>query len=72
MFVRAFKKSWKAGRWSPNNVINGDGEIIDARLKSGLRPNPVTRDLAWGVPIPKTGDPIDEEMKSKVLCKLSP
>ncbi|KDQ15876.1 hypothetical protein BOTBODRAFT_144906 [Botryobasidium botryosum FD-172 SS1] len=61
------KKTWKEGRWAPNSVINADGEIIDARLKGGLRPNPVTRDLTWGVPLPHTGDPIDEEMKGKVM-----
>lgn len=50
------KKSWKAGKWSPNAVINGDGEIIDARLKNGLMPTPLTRDLKWGVPVPIEGE----------------
>ena len=64
------RKSWKTGKWSPNAVINGDGEIIDARLRGGLRPSPVTRDLLWGVPVPATGNTSeDEEMKDKVLCK---
>lgn len=64
------QKSWKAGKWSPNAVVNGDGEIIDARLRGGLRPSPVTRDLLWGVPVPLTGNAgEDEEMKDKVLCK---
>jgi methionyl-tRNA synthetase len=62
------KRSWKEGKWSPNSVINGDGQLVDARLKSGLRPSPVTRDLKWGVPVPIEG-PEDEEMRSKVLCK---
>lgn len=66
------KKSWKEGKWAPNGVINADGELIDARLKGGLRPSPVTRDLTWGVPVPSTGDAIDEEMKSKVLCTFVP
>jgi methionyl-tRNA synthetase len=60
------KKSWKAGKWSPNSVINVDGDLVDARLRSGLVPTPVTRDLSWGVPVPtKEGD----GMKGKVLCK---
>lgn len=62
------KKSWKEGKWSPNAVINADGEIIDARAKGGLRPTPVTRDLTWGVPVPiKEGG--DQSMKGKVLCE---
>lgn len=64
------RKSWKVGKWSPNAVVNGDGEITDARVRGGLRPSPVTRDLVWGVPVPRTGNPSeDEEMKDKVLCK---
>ncbi|KAH9481394.1 putative methionine--tRNA ligase, cytoplasmic [Psilocybe cubensis] len=46
------KQSWKAGKWSPNSVINADGEIVDPRLKNGLLPTPLTRDLKWGVPVP--------------------
>ncbi|KIK45204.1 hypothetical protein CY34DRAFT_78284 [Suillus luteus UH-Slu-Lm8-n1] len=61
------KKSWKKGKWSPNATINADGEIVDARMKSGLKPTPVTRDLAWGVPIPPLGREDDEEMSGKVL-----
>jgi tRNA synthetases class I (M) len=62
-------KTWKVGKWSPNAVINSDGDIIDARLRGGLRPSPVTRDLVWGVPVPTTGKADeDEEMKDKVLC----
>ncbi|KAH8100812.1 methionyl-tRNA synthetase [Cristinia sonorae] len=60
------RKSWKDGKWSPNSVINGEGEIVDARLKQGLRPSPVTRDLTWGVPVPvREGD--DQSMAGKVL-----
>lgn len=63
------RKSWKAGKWSPNAVVNSDGEIIDARLRGGLKPSPVTRDLFWGIPVPMTGkEDEDEEMKGKVLC----
>ncbi|KAI0784527.1 methionyl-tRNA synthetase [Abortiporus biennis] len=61
------KKSWKEGKWSPNSVINADGEIVDARLKQGLHPSPVTRDLTWGVPVPATGSEDDAIMKGKVL-----
>ncbi|ELU44219.1 methionyl tRNA synthetase [Rhizoctonia solani AG-1 IA] len=50
------KHSWKIGKWSPNSVINSEGEIIDSRVKGGLRPSPITRDLTWGVPVPKTND----------------
>ncbi|KAJ7455394.1 tRNA synthetases class I (M)-domain-containing protein [Mycena galericulata] len=60
------KRSWKAGKWSSNSVINGDGEIIDARLVGGLHPTPLTRDLKWGVPVPiEPGDP--SGMQGKVL-----
>lgn len=63
------KQSWKEGKWSPNAVINADGTIIDARLKGGLIPTPLTRDLTWGVPVPVDGE--DEfGMKGKVLCEL--
>jgi methionyl-tRNA synthetase len=64
------KKSWKEGKWSPNSVINADGEIVDARAKSGLRPTPVTRDLAWGVPVPIKEGEDDQGMKGKVLCEF--
>ncbi|CAA7267112.1 unnamed protein product [Cyclocybe aegerita] len=60
------KQSWKAGKWSPNAVINSDGELIDARLKMGLLPTPLTRDLKWGVPVPIEGEDI-HGMKGKVL-----
>ena len=62
------KKSWAAGHWSPNAVINADGQLIDARLKQGLRPSPVTRDLTWGVPVPDIEGADNQEMKGKVLC----
>ncbi|KAH7915659.1 tRNA synthetases class I (M)-domain-containing protein [Hygrophoropsis aurantiaca] len=61
------KESYKKGKWSPNATINSDGEIVDARMKGGLRPTPVTRDLSWGVPIPPLGRDDDEEMRGKVL-----
>lgn len=62
------QKSYGEGKWSPNAVINTEGHIIDARLKGGLRPSPVTRDLQWGVPVPDLEGADNEEMKGKVLC----
>lgn len=63
------KKARKEGNWPSNAVINSEGEITDARVRSGLRPSPVTRDLEWGVPVP----PVDEEdadgVKGKVMCE---
>ncbi|KAF6757306.1 tRNA synthetases class I (M)-domain-containing protein [Ephemerocybe angulata] len=60
------KKSWKEGKWSPNAVINADGEIIDSRMKGGLQPTPLTRDLKWGVPVPIEGEDVNG-MAGKVL-----
>ncbi|KAH0585174.1 hypothetical protein H2248_008430 [Termitomyces sp. 'cryptogamus'] len=62
------KQSWKTGKWSPNAVINGDGAIIDPRLKGGLIPTPLTRDLTWGVPVPTEFQTEEQGMKGKVLC----
>lgn len=60
------KESWRAGKWSANAVINAEGVIIDSRLRAGLVPTPLTRDLTWGVPVP-----VDREdrynMRGKVL-----
>jgi methionyl-tRNA synthetase len=63
------KQSWAKGKWSPNAVINGDGELVDALLKTGLKPSPVTRDLKWGIPVPVPEDDPDQDMKGKVLCE---
>jgi len=63
------RRSYAAGKWSPNSVINAEGEIVDARLKGGLRPSPVTRDLTWGVPVPLLDGEDTYGMKGKVLCK---
>ncbi|KAF4613706.1 hypothetical protein D9613_007787 [Agrocybe pediades] len=60
------KESAKIGKWSPNAVINADGEIVDARMKKGLMPTPLTRDLKWGVPVPVEGEDT-YGMKGKVL-----
>ncbi|KAH9930044.1 methionyl-tRNA synthetase [Fomitopsis serialis] len=61
------KKRWALGKWSPNAVINSDGEIVDARMRGGMRPSPVTRDLTWGVPVPIVDGEDDQGMKGKVL-----
>ncbi|KAG6851095.1 hypothetical protein H0H93_000975 [Arthromyces matolae] len=61
------RKSWRAGKWSPNAVINGEGAIIDPRLKNGLIPTPLTRDLTWGVPVPPEFETEEHGMKGKVL-----
>lgn len=59
------KVSAKKGKWSSNSVINNEGQIIDARLKGGLKPTPLTRDLKWGVPVPIDSE--EDPMKGKVL-----
>lgn len=64
------KKSWKTGKWSSNAVINTDGEIVDARMKQGLRPTPLTRDLKWGVPVLVEKDE-DKVLEGKVMCMYS-
>ncbi|KAF8726058.1 hypothetical protein AX14_008127 [Amanita brunnescens Koide BX004] len=60
------KESYGKGKWSVNATINTDGEIVDARLRSGLLPTPLTRDLSWGVPVPIEGEDT-YGMKGKVL-----
>jgi methionyl-tRNA synthetase len=58
------------GRWASNAVISATGEILEPRMKGGLRPTAVTRDLTWGVPVPEVGDPVeDAAMKGKVMCE---
>ena len=58
------------GQWSSNAVITDKGEIIEPRmLGEGLRPSAVTRDLKWGVEVPKVGmQQEDEAMEGKVIC----
>jgi methionyl-tRNA synthetase len=42
-------------------------------LGEGLRPSAVTRDLKWGVEVPKVGDAAeDDAMKGKVICESCP
>ncbi|KAG8830335.1 hypothetical protein FRC20_008449, partial [Serendipita sp. 405] len=61
------RESWKIGKWSPNSVVNAQGEIIDSRLKSGLKPSAITRDLKWGVPVPAGGGEKEEGTEGKVI-----
>lgn len=72
------KQAAKKGKWSANSVVqtthsgsNSDVEIIDARMKGGLIPAPLTRDLVWGVPVPELGREDDALMMEKVLCAFS-
>ena len=51
----------KKGNWDGNVVINAKGEITEPRMKGGLRPSPITRDLNWGVPVAKTGDKEEDD-----------
>ncbi|KAJ3047254.1 hypothetical protein HK097_011704, partial [Rhizophlyctis rosea] len=44
------EKSSVEGAWSPNTIT-----ITKAWLKEGLKPRCITRDLKWGVPVPKDG-----------------
>lgn len=57
------------GKWASNVVITDKGEIVEPRmLGEGLRPSAVTRDLNWGVAVPKVGDPeADEKLANKVI-----
>ena len=68
------------GGWGSNAVITDKGDIIEPRMKEGLRPSAVTRDLKWGVEVPMIGegeedeltyeDEEDEVMMGKVICEL--
>jgi len=59
------------GKWGSNAVITEKGDIVEPRmLGEGLRPSAVTRDLKWGVEVPKVGnDEEDEAMAGKVICE---
>jgi methionyl-tRNA synthetase len=59
------------GRWGSNAVITDQGVIVEPRmLGEGLRPSAVTRDLKWGVDVPKVGvKEEDEAMDGKVICE---
>lgn len=65
------QKARVKGGWGSNAVISDKGEIVEPRmLGEGLRPSAVTRDLKWGVEVPKVGDKDeDEAMEGKVICE---
>ncbi|WWD18618.1 methionine-tRNA ligase [Kwoniella shandongensis] len=63
------QKARVKGRWGTNAVITEKGEIVEPRmLGEGLRPSAVTRDLKWGVEVPKVGnEEEDKAMEGKVI-----
>ncbi|WVQ96488.1 methionine-tRNA ligase [Kwoniella sp. CBS 9459] len=63
------QKARVKGHWGSNAVITAQGEIVEPRmLGDGLRPSAVTRDLKWGVEVPKTGnEEEDKAMEGKVI-----
>ncbi|KAI9634682.1 tRNA synthetases class I (M)-domain-containing protein [Dioszegia hungarica] len=63
------QKARVKGRWGSNAVITEKGEIVEPRmLGEGLRPSAVTRDLKWGVEVPKVGvEEEDSAMEGKVI-----
>ena len=62
------------GGWGSNAVITDKGEIVEPRmLGEGLRPSAITRDLKWGVEVPKVGEEEqDKAMEAKVFCERHP
>lgn len=65
------QKARVKGNWGSNAVITEKGDIIEPRmLGDGLRPSAVTRDLKWGVEVPKVGNKEeDDAMEGKVICE---
>jgi methionyl-tRNA synthetase len=63
------QKARLKGNWNSNPVITDKGEIVEPRmLGEGLRPSAVTRDLKWGVEVPKIGnEEEDKAMEGKVI-----
>ncbi|ORX37252.1 putative Methionyl-tRNA synthetase [Kockovaella imperatae] len=61
--IEWMQKARVKGGWGSNAVITDKGEIVEPRmLGEGLRPSAITRDLKWGVEVPKVG--IAEEDKA--------
>ena len=61
--VTWFKTASKDGAWSTNCT-----QITQAWIDKGLKPRGISRDLKWGVPIPKGLPGLnDEEYKNKVF-----
>ncbi len=44
------EQSWQEGAWA-NNAI----QTTQGWLERGLQPRPITRDLSWGIPVPRPG-----------------
>ena len=44
------KQAWEKGNWTHNAVQTTQGW-----LEKGLQPRPITRDLTWGIPVPRAG-----------------
>jgi len=65
------QKARVKGNWGSNAVITDRGEVVEPRmLGDGLRPSAVTRDLKWGVEVPKVGNKEeDDAMEGKVICE---
>lgn len=60
--VSWFHKASKEGAWSANCI-----QITQSWIDMGLKPRGITRDLKWGVPIPKGLPGLnDEEYANKV------
>ncbi|KAL1984601.1 hypothetical protein VTN96DRAFT_8903 [Rasamsonia emersonii] len=58
-----FDKASKEGDWSTNCI-----SITQSWIDKGLKPRAITRDLRWGVPIPKGIQGLnDEDYKNKVF-----
>jgi hypothetical protein len=61
--VEWFKVASKKGGWSTNAI-----GITEAWIEKGLKPRGITRDLKWGVPIPKGLKGLhDEDYANKVF-----
>ncbi|WVO18116.1 methionine-tRNA ligase [Cryptococcus depauperatus] len=67
--VEWMQKARIKGRWGTNAVITEKGEIVEPRmLGEGLRPSAVTRDLKWGVKVPKVGNEEEDKLlEGKVI-----
>jgi methionyl-tRNA synthetase len=64
------EKARVKGNWATNAVITDKGEFVEPTMKDGLKPYAMTRDLEWGVRVPKVGDIVfDEALDGKVFCE---
>lgn len=52
--------------------MTDQGEFIEPTVLEGLKPYAMTRDLNWGIEVPKVGDKeVDESLDRKVFCEYS-